>query len=218
MVRTLVACAMAALLAGGATPALAQTSKSKAAPAHYDARIRRDDFGVPHVLGKTDADAAYGLAFAQSEDDFVTVQDSVMTSRGRQALLRGSEGVPSDTLFALMDVKATLDAGYLTQLSPHVRGMLEAYAAGVNRYAALHPDKVSAASAAGHGPRHRRLHRLPGAELLRPGRHLRPGRDRPAPHQEGGDRIPTPSRSPRRARPTATPGCCSTPTSPGPVR
>ena len=38
-------------------------------------RIERDKWGVPHILGKTDADAAYGLGFAQSEDDFETLRD-----------------------------------------------------------------------------------------------------------------------------------------------
>jgi penicillin amidase/acyl-homoserine-lactone acylase len=124
-----------------ACASLLLAAPTQAAPA-YDATIRRDNFGVPHVLGKTDADAAYGLGFAQSEDDFATVQDSVMASRGRQATLKGPDAVPSDILFALMNVKAVLDAGYERDLSPHIRGMLDGYAAGVNRYAALHPDKV----------------------------------------------------------------------------
>jgi penicillin amidase/acyl-homoserine-lactone acylase len=146
-VRTTIALAAACVLALGAGAALAQaTAKPDGALAtvtRYSVRIRRDHFGVPHVLGRTDADAAYGLGFAQCEDDFVTVQDSLMTSRGRQAMLKGAEGVPSDTLFALMDVNGVLDAGYVRDVPPHVRGMLDAYAAGVNRYAALHPEKVA---------------------------------------------------------------------------
>jgi penicillin amidase/acyl-homoserine-lactone acylase len=109
----------------------------------YKVRIRRDEFGVPHVLGETDAAAAYGLGFAQSEDDFVTVQESIMTARGRQALLKGPDGAPSDVLFAHLRVREVVEAGYERDLSPHLRGVLEAYAAGVNRYAALHPELVS---------------------------------------------------------------------------
>src|ERR1044072_3055791 len=41
----------------------------------YHVRIVRDDFGVPHVFGHTDADAAFGLGFAHSEDDFATIQN-----------------------------------------------------------------------------------------------------------------------------------------------
>lgn len=118
-------------------PARAQTSGHR-----YDVQIRRDRWGVPHVLGKTDADAAYGLGFAQSEDDFATLQDSVMSARGMQASVKGAPGLPSDLLFQLMDVKATVDALYEKDLTPHVRGILAAYAAGVNRYVALHPEKA----------------------------------------------------------------------------
>lgn len=46
----------------------------------YDVRIRRDEWGVPHILGTTNADAAFGLGYAQSEDDFDTLQDVVLTS------------------------------------------------------------------------------------------------------------------------------------------
>jgi penicillin amidase/acyl-homoserine-lactone acylase len=146
MVRVSLACLGALLLSVSAVPAAAQPDASAAkasASSGYNVRIRRDEFGVPHVLGRTDADAAYGLGFAQSEDDFVTVQETLMTSRGRQALLKGPDGAPSDTLFALLGVQATVDAGYERDISPHLRGVFEAYAAGVNRYAALHPEKVS---------------------------------------------------------------------------
>ena len=145
-VRTAAACAVASILSLSGAQAWGQAPAGPGAMATapvHNVRIRRDEFGVPHVLGKTDADAAYGLGFAQSEDDFVTVQDSIMTSRGAQALLKGPDGVPSDTLFALLDIKRVLDAGYERQLSPHIRQVLDAYAAGVNRYAALHPEKVS---------------------------------------------------------------------------
>jgi acyl-homoserine-lactone acylase len=146
MVRAALACLGALLLSAPAVPAFAQaaapTAKA-AAPSGYNVRIRRDEFGVPHVLGKTDADAAYGLGFAQAEDDFATVQDTLMTSRGRQALLKGQDGIASDTLFALLRVQAVVDEGYERDIPAHLRGVLEAYAAGVNRYAALHPEKVS---------------------------------------------------------------------------
>lgn len=46
----------------------------------YDVRIRRDEWGVPHILGTTNADTAFGLGYAQSEDDFDTLQDVVLTS------------------------------------------------------------------------------------------------------------------------------------------
>src|SRR4051812_29007135 len=51
----------------------------------YDVHIRRDEWGVPHILGRHDADAAFGLAYAQSEDDFATVQSVVLATRGTLA-------------------------------------------------------------------------------------------------------------------------------------
>ena len=113
-------------------------------PKTYDVTIRRDTYGVPHVLGKTDEDAAYGLGFAQAEDDFITIQESTFSSRGKLAAIKGAEGLPSDTLLELMDVPAMVERGYERDLSPKVRGILDAYAAGLNRYAELHPEKVTA--------------------------------------------------------------------------
>ena len=55
----------------------------------YEAEIRRDEFGVPHIYGKTDADVAYGVAQAHAEDDFSTLQDVVAMSRGRYGAIRG---------------------------------------------------------------------------------------------------------------------------------
>lgn len=108
----------------------------------YDVRIRRDEWGVPHVKGKTDADVAYGLAWAQAEDDFATLQEAVFTSRGRLAELNGPSGLESDYLVALQDVAGAVRRGY-AGLPADLRAVLEAYAAGVNAYAAKHPDKAA---------------------------------------------------------------------------
>ena len=45
-------------------------------------QIARDEFGVPHIFGKSDADAAYGLAWAHAEDDFETIQKTVLAGKG----------------------------------------------------------------------------------------------------------------------------------------
>lgn len=108
----------------------------------YDVRIRRDRWGVPHILGRTDADAAFGLAYAHAEDDWATFQDAILTSRGKLASLKGPGEVNNDWMFQLMDVQAVTDQRYETDLPPEVRRIVEAYAGGLNRYAAAHPDKV----------------------------------------------------------------------------
>src|SRR5688572_26505341 len=108
----------------------------------YDVRILRDTWGVPHVFGRNDADAAYGLAFAHAEDDFETIQWSLQAARGRLAARLGPEGAPNDFVVQLLRVREVVDAGYARDLSPATRALCEAYADGVNHYAALHPEKA----------------------------------------------------------------------------
>ena len=107
-----------------------------------DVRVLRDTFGVPHVFGKTDADAAYGLAWAHAEDDFETIQERLLAARGRLASVLGSEAAPSDYVVALLRVHETVAAKYATDLSPGTRAVCEAYAEAINRYAALHPEQA----------------------------------------------------------------------------
>jgi penicillin amidase/acyl-homoserine-lactone acylase len=112
--------------------------------AQYQVRIKRDTWGVPHVEGKTDADVAFGLGFAQSEDDFATMQDVTLASRGTLAASEGISGATTDYLVHLFRVWENVNARYATDIPPDVRRIVEAYADGANYYAALHPEKVKA--------------------------------------------------------------------------
>ena len=96
---------------------------------------------MPHILGKTDADAAFGLGYAQAEDDFATLLAGTIQARGLKASIDGPSGVDSDYMVALMDVWGTVQRRYDKDLPAEVRAVLEAYAAGVNLYADKHPDK-----------------------------------------------------------------------------
>jgi acyl-homoserine-lactone acylase len=108
---------------------------------NYDVEIVRDSYGVPHINGKTDADTAYGLAFAHAEDDFSTIQDVVAMTRGRYGALAGSDGAKVDYVMHLLGARDTAETRYM-ELSPEVRAVAEAYAAGVNHYASKHPGEV----------------------------------------------------------------------------
>jgi acyl-homoserine-lactone acylase len=133
----------------------------------YDVRILRDTWGVPHIYGKSDADVAFALAYAHAEDDFATIEQSLMTSRGRLALVDvqtprlinaltgaiglgkwfdapGADPAITDYLVQLLKVRARLDAGYESTIPEATRKVLDAYADGINLYAAQHPDKVVA--------------------------------------------------------------------------
>ncbi len=123
-------------------PAKADLALLVAKADQYDVRIRRDRWGVPHILGRRDADAAFGLAFAHSEDDFGTIQQVALATRGALAAEEGLGAAPGDYIVALLEVWKTVDAGYAT-LPVDVRAVLEGYADGVNYYAATHPGEVA---------------------------------------------------------------------------
>lgn len=108
----------------------------------YDVRILRDSWGVPHVFGVTDPDAAFGLAYAHAEDDFITIQRSMLAVRGRMAAVFGPKHVPSDYFVHLLRVVDVVNDQYDTELSAETRAVCEGYAAGLNHYAALHRDEI----------------------------------------------------------------------------
>lgn len=110
----------------------------------YRAEIVRDGFGVPHIHGATDADTAFGTAMAHAEDDFSTLQDVVAMTRGRYGAIAGPDGAGVDFAYHWLGARQTAHR-QLASLSPAVRAVLDGYAAGLNRYAALHPREVKLA-------------------------------------------------------------------------
>lgn len=121
----------------------APSAAALSAPAsQYDTEIIRDEWGMPHIYGKTDADAAFGLGYAQAEDDIKTIVDVVIAARGRMARYQGREGAPTDYIVALMDVRGTVERKYQQEVPANVRAMASAYADGMNLYAARHPKEI----------------------------------------------------------------------------
>jgi acyl-homoserine-lactone acylase len=120
---------------------MAATAQKAPTLLKYDVEIARDEFGVPHINGKTDADVAYGLAFAHSEDDFGTIQEVVAMTRGRAGAILGSDGAPIDYVEQLLGVRDTITKHY-DSIPADVRAVMDAYAAGLNHYADKHPDEV----------------------------------------------------------------------------
>ncbi len=110
-------------------------------PRQYRAEIIRDEYGVPHISGKTDADVAFGVAVAHAEDDFFTLQDVAAMSKGRYGAIAGEEGAQFDYVYHLLDVRGTAAEQYPT-LPADTRALFEGYAAGLNQYAKDHPDEV----------------------------------------------------------------------------
>lgn len=106
------------------------TSKS------YNARIIRDQFGVPHIYGKRNADVGFGLAYAHAEDDWATIEEVVSFSRGTQGLRQGKSGAITDYLIHALGVWPTIADKYNSDLSADTRSLVEGYAAGINLWCA----------------------------------------------------------------------------------
>jgi len=108
----------------------------------YDVNIYRDTWGVPHIFGEKDRDTAYGLAYAHAEDDFKTIQDILLSLRGKLATVYGKDGAPNDYLVQLLRIWEVVESHYEYDLAKNVRSICESYADGLNHYAVLHPNEV----------------------------------------------------------------------------
>jgi acyl-homoserine-lactone acylase len=101
--------------------------------------IIRDDWGVPHVYGKTDADAVFGVMYAQAEDDFNRVETNFLNSMGRLAEAEGEAEIWRDLRMKLFIDPEDLKAKY--QSSPDwLKRLMDAWADGLNYYLHTHPE------------------------------------------------------------------------------
>lgn len=105
-------------------------------------KIARDTYGVPHIIAKTDAEVAYGLAWAECEDDFVTLQELMAACKGMLGEIKGKDGLVADFGIKFMGLKEIADKKYKTDVTGKFKEYLESFVAGVNAYAKLHPNKV----------------------------------------------------------------------------
>jgi acyl-homoserine lactone acylase PvdQ len=101
--------------------------------------IIRDDWGIPHVYGKTDADAVFGVMYAQAEDDFNRVETNYLNSMGRLAEAEGESAIYRDLRMKLFIDPAAMQALYGG--SPEwLKALMDAYADGLNYYLHKHPQ------------------------------------------------------------------------------
>jgi acyl-homoserine lactone acylase PvdQ len=101
--------------------------------------IIRDDFGVPHVYGKTDADAVFGMLYAQAEDDFPRVERNYIWATGRLAEVDGEASIYSDVRARLYMTVDEARAAYAAA-PDWLQELCDAFADGLNYYLATHPD------------------------------------------------------------------------------
>jgi len=104
-----------------------------------DVTIYRDAFGVPHVVGGTDAAAAFGFAYAQAEDNFWQIEDNYVRAMGRAAEVHGEDALVDDWISRALEISELSIEEYATA-DPSLRVLLEGFADGLNYYVLKHPD------------------------------------------------------------------------------
>lgn len=125
------------LLAGAAL--LGCSDAEVQSPLKYIAEIIRDDYGIPHIYGKTDADAVYGMIYAQAEDDFPRIERNYIWAIGRLAEVEGESAIYSDLRARLYMTLEQAEAAYAAA-PDELKALCDAWAAGLNDYLADHPD------------------------------------------------------------------------------
>lgn len=101
--------------------------------------IIRDEYGIPHIYGKTDADCVFGLMYAQCEDDFKRVEQNYLNMMGRTAEVHGAAALYEDLLLRLTVDSAEAKEEYKS--APEwLKKLLNAHADGINYYLHKHPE------------------------------------------------------------------------------
>ena len=101
--------------------------------------ITRDDFGIAHVSGATDADAVFGMIYAQAEDDFPRIEANYLTALGRTAEAEGEEAIWQDLRARLYVSEEELKAEY-SRSPDWLKKLMDSWAAGLNYFLATHPE------------------------------------------------------------------------------
>ncbi|MDG2235919.1 MAG: penicillin acylase family protein [Flavobacteriaceae bacterium] len=104
--------------------------------------IVRDEFGVPHIFAKTDAEVAYGLAWAHAEDDFETIQIGYLAGNNLLSEYLGNVGLGADFISQFIGSEDLFESKYDSDISSEYKNIVKAYALGLNSYAREHPDEV----------------------------------------------------------------------------
>ena len=104
-----------------------------------DITIIRDDWGIPHVYGKTDADAVFGVVYAQAEDDFNRVETNFINAMGRLAEAEGESAIFRDLRMKLFISPETLKEQY-AESPTWLKALMNAWADGLNFYLHTHPE------------------------------------------------------------------------------
>jgi acyl-homoserine-lactone acylase len=100
--------------------------------------IIRDDWGIPHIYGKSDADAVFGVMYAQAEDDFNRVETNYLDAMGLRAAADGEAEIYRDLRVRLFVDADEMKTQY-QKAPPWLKALMNAYADGLNYYLYTHP-------------------------------------------------------------------------------
>ena len=114
-------------------------SYSQINPKNID--IVRDEYGIPHIYAQTDAEVAYGLAWANAEDDFTTIQEAYLAGNAMLSNYIGLKGAAADFITQFIGSKNLIEEKIGT-ISKDYMAVVEGYSQGLNAYASKNPDKV----------------------------------------------------------------------------
>lgn len=103
--------------------------------------IVRDQFGVPHIYAQTDAEVAYGLAWANAEDDFTTIQEAYLAGNAMLSNHIGLKGAAADFITQFIGSKSLIEEK-IGDISEDYMEVVEGYSQGLNAYARNNPDKI----------------------------------------------------------------------------
>ncbi len=131
----LVAVSLFATIAGCRNTAVPKTAEEYAAAV----TIHRDAWGVPHIFGPTDESVVFGYMYAQAEDNFWQVEDSMIQSLGRAAEVNGEAALADDLLNRALEIVPLAKAEW-ERTDPEIQGLCRAAVAGLNFYLASHPE------------------------------------------------------------------------------
>jgi acyl-homoserine lactone acylase PvdQ len=101
--------------------------------------IYRDQWGVPHVHGPTDASCVFGYAYAQAEDNFWQIEDTYIRSLGRASEVYGEKALDDDRIVRALELSRLAQQEYAS-LTPQMKSLVDAYAAGINWFLAKNPQ------------------------------------------------------------------------------
>ena len=101
--------------------------------------IIRDNWGIAHIYGKTDADAVFGMLYAQCEDDFKRVERNYIEKLGRLSEVKGQSTLYNDLETRLLIDTNEAKADY-KKAAPWLKKLLNSYADGINYYLYKHPE------------------------------------------------------------------------------